>query len=235
MQPVTGATNAGRGPRRGSSDRIAGPEGDHAASSRSCFAGGLSSREIWQLLAPSHEGEHALDLAWAPVMASADRVRRVGFEPTSAFVAMVFETIAFASLATAARPHSRMTRRACEPIRCARSVNFAPGLGTAATFEDTMCGRYTLTNPDPVGLRARFDILESIEVDDEPRYNIAPTDPVLAVRPVRRRSRPRPAALGAGSRRLGGEEGPTPADQRPGRNPCDPAPRSPSRFVSGAA
>jgi putative SOS response-associated peptidase YedK len=45
-----------------------------------------------------------------------------------------------------------------------------------------MCGRYTLTNPDPVGLRARFDILESIAVDDEPRYNIAPTDPVLAVR-----------------------------------------------------
>ena len=32
---------------------------------------------------------------------------------------------------------------------------------------------------------------------------------------IRRRSRPRPAALGAGSRRLGGEEGPTPADQRP--------------------
>jgi putative SOS response-associated peptidase YedK len=45
-----------------------------------------------------------------------------------------------------------------------------------------MCGRYTLTNPDPLGLRARFDILESIEVADEPRYNIAPTDPVLAVR-----------------------------------------------------
>jgi putative SOS response-associated peptidase YedK len=45
-----------------------------------------------------------------------------------------------------------------------------------------MCGRYTLTNPDPARLRARFDILESIEVRDEPRYNIAPTDPVLAVR-----------------------------------------------------
>ena len=45
-----------------------------------------------------------------------------------------------------------------------------------------MCGRYTLTNPDPRGLRARFDILESVEVADEPRYNIAPTDPVLAVR-----------------------------------------------------
>jgi putative SOS response-associated peptidase YedK len=45
-----------------------------------------------------------------------------------------------------------------------------------------MCGRYTLANPDPAGLRARFDILESVEVDDPPRFNIAPTDPVLAVR-----------------------------------------------------
>ena len=45
-----------------------------------------------------------------------------------------------------------------------------------------MCGRYTLTNPDPVRLRGRFDILESIKVKDEPRFNIAPTDPVLAVR-----------------------------------------------------
>ena len=45
-----------------------------------------------------------------------------------------------------------------------------------------MCGRYTLTNPDPAGLRARFDVLESVDVADAPRYNIAPTDPVLAVR-----------------------------------------------------
>lgn len=45
-----------------------------------------------------------------------------------------------------------------------------------------MCGRYTLTNPDPAKLRARFDVAESVEVGDEPRYNIAPTDPVLAVR-----------------------------------------------------
>ncbi len=52
-----------------------------------------------------------------------------------------------------------------------------------------MCGRYTLTNPDPLRLRARFDILESVEGSDEPRFNIAPTDPVLAVRelePARR-------------------------------------------------
>jgi putative SOS response-associated peptidase YedK len=47
-----------------------------------------------------------------------------------------------------------------------------------------MCGRYTLTNPDPLRLRARFDILESIEVEAEPRFNIAPTDPVPAVRLV---------------------------------------------------
>ena len=45
-----------------------------------------------------------------------------------------------------------------------------------------MCGRYTLTNPDPLRLRARFDILESVEGNDPPRYNIAPTDPVFAVR-----------------------------------------------------
>ncbi len=45
-----------------------------------------------------------------------------------------------------------------------------------------MCGRYTLTNPDPLKLRARFDILESVEVKEQPRFNIAPTDPVLAVR-----------------------------------------------------
>src|SRR4051794_18925041 len=45
-----------------------------------------------------------------------------------------------------------------------------------------MCGRYTLTNPDPQKLRVRFDVAESVEVSDEPRFNIAPTDPVLAVR-----------------------------------------------------
>ena len=45
-----------------------------------------------------------------------------------------------------------------------------------------MCGRYTLSNPDPARMRARFDILESSEIAEEPRYNIAPTDPVVAVR-----------------------------------------------------
>jgi putative SOS response-associated peptidase YedK len=47
-----------------------------------------------------------------------------------------------------------------------------------------MCGRYTLTNPDPARLRARFDILESADeaAADDPRYNIAPTDPVPAIR-----------------------------------------------------
>ncbi len=46
-----------------------------------------------------------------------------------------------------------------------------------------MCGRYSLTDPDPARLRARFDILESSQITEEPRFNIAPTDPVLAVRP----------------------------------------------------
>lgn len=55
-------------------------------------------------------------------------------------------------------------------------------VGSNPTSGTEMCGRYTLTNPDPLRLRARFDILESIEVDDAPRFNIAPTDPVLAVR-----------------------------------------------------
>lgn len=47
-----------------------------------------------------------------------------------------------------------------------------------------MCGRYTLTNPDPAKLRARFEIAESTEIasGEGPRFNIAPTDPVLAVR-----------------------------------------------------
>jgi putative SOS response-associated peptidase YedK len=47
-----------------------------------------------------------------------------------------------------------------------------------------MCGRFTLTDPDPARLRARFDLDESVELEHEvPRYNIAPTDPVLAIRP----------------------------------------------------
>jgi len=46
-----------------------------------------------------------------------------------------------------------------------------------------VCGRYTLTNADPARIRARFGIEESVDLgEEEPRYNIAPTDPVLAVR-----------------------------------------------------
>jgi putative SOS response-associated peptidase YedK len=47
-----------------------------------------------------------------------------------------------------------------------------------------MCGRYTLTNADPARIQARFGIEESSKLADEeePRYNIAPTDPVLAIR-----------------------------------------------------
>jgi putative SOS response-associated peptidase YedK len=45
-----------------------------------------------------------------------------------------------------------------------------------------MCGRYTLTDPDPRLLRFRFGLTESAEIDQKPRYNVAPTDPVLAIR-----------------------------------------------------
>jgi putative SOS response-associated peptidase YedK len=45
-----------------------------------------------------------------------------------------------------------------------------------------MCGRFTLTDPDPRMLRYRFDLSESVEISQPARYNVAPTDPVLAVR-----------------------------------------------------
>ncbi|MEK6327110.1 MAG: SOS response-associated peptidase [Actinomycetota bacterium] len=47
-----------------------------------------------------------------------------------------------------------------------------------------MCGRFTLTDPGPARIRARFGLGESAELSaaEQPRYNIAPTDPVLAVR-----------------------------------------------------
>jgi putative SOS response-associated peptidase YedK len=45
-----------------------------------------------------------------------------------------------------------------------------------------VCGRFTLTDPDPRILRIRFDLSESAKIAEEPRFNIAPTDPVLAVR-----------------------------------------------------
>jgi putative SOS response-associated peptidase YedK len=46
-----------------------------------------------------------------------------------------------------------------------------------------MCGRFTLTDPDPRILKMRFDLRETAAIEDEkPRYNVAPTDSVLAVR-----------------------------------------------------
>ena len=42
-----------------------------------------------------------------------------------------------------------------------------------------MCGRYTLASPDHQAIRARFPVGESIEIRQ--RYNVAPTDEVLAV------------------------------------------------------
>jgi putative SOS response-associated peptidase YedK len=52
-----------------------------------------------------------------------------------------------------------------------------------------MCGRYTLTDPDPRLLRLRFGLSETVEIDQPPRYNVAPTDPVLAIRTDRQGNR----------------------------------------------
>lgn len=45
-----------------------------------------------------------------------------------------------------------------------------------------VCGRFTLTDPSPRRLTARFDLDGSFEIDERPRFNIAPTDPVIAIR-----------------------------------------------------
>ncbi len=42
-----------------------------------------------------------------------------------------------------------------------------------------MCGRYTLTAPDPARIRGRFPVGEGVEVRS--RFNVAPADDVLAV------------------------------------------------------
>jgi len=52
-----------------------------------------------------------------------------------------------------------------------------------------MCGRYTLTKIDPATLKARFGIDGRLDFDERPRFNIAPTDPVLAVREAADRRR----------------------------------------------
>jgi putative SOS response-associated peptidase YedK len=57
-----------------------------------------------------------------------------------------------------------------------------------------MCGRYTLTDPDPRLLRFRFGLRESVEIDQPPRFNVAPTDPVLAIR-LDREGAPEPGIL----------------------------------------
>ena len=45
-----------------------------------------------------------------------------------------------------------------------------------------MCGRYTLTKIDPATLKTRFGIDGRLDFDERPRFNIAPTDRVLAIR-----------------------------------------------------
>ncbi len=51
-----------------------------------------------------------------------------------------------------------------------------------------MCGRYTLTNPDPQAIRLRFGLPEEAVIEQPPRFNIAPTSEVLAIRQTPGRS-----------------------------------------------
>jgi putative SOS response-associated peptidase YedK len=55
-----------------------------------------------------------------------------------------------------------------------------------------MCGRYTLSAPDPAAVRSRFALEESIDVRQ--RFNVAPGDDVLAVT-TDREGRPRGETL----------------------------------------
>lgn len=57
-------------------------------------------------------------------------------------------------------------------------------VGSNPTSGIKMCGRYTLTDPDPRRLTMRFDLPEGAPLPDRPRFNIAPTTEVLAVREV---------------------------------------------------
>ncbi len=83
-------------------------------------------------------------------------------------------------------PQKAVPERACGFESHLRHCPAALPCVRRASLERTMCGRYTLTNPDPARLRARFDLDESVELEHEvPRYNIAPTDPVLAIRRTR--------------------------------------------------
>ena len=44
------------------------------------------------------------------------------------------------------------------------------------------CGHEHVPAADPARIRARFGLDESAKLEEEPRFNIAPTDPVLAIR-----------------------------------------------------
>ena len=66
-----------------------------------------------------------------------------------------------------------------------------------------MCGRYSLSSPDADLLRRRFEVGGSREFPNKPRFNIAPTDPVPAVRETARASATSASCAGAWSRGAG--------------------------------
>lgn len=57
-----------------------------------------------------------------------------------------------------------------------------PGWPRSPRYGGAICGRFTLTDPNPRRLASRFDLDGSFEIDERPRFNIAPTDSVIAIR-----------------------------------------------------
>ena len=151
-------------------------------------------------------------------------MRRVGFEPTCP-------------------EGQRLLRPPCKPVapppRARHSDDPAARMRRVESHRaslDRMCGRYTLTNPDPRRLRPRFDILESADVDERAALQHRADRPGARGPAARgRRPRARPAALGPGAGPLGREGVGPAADQRARRDARRASRRFASRFASGAA
>src|SRR5690606_24083638 len=65
------------------------------------------------------------------------------------------------------------------PGRGVQGRNVAPAPARRLRYPSSMCGRFTLA-VDAAELEAAFELASQVRL--EPRYNIAPTEPVAAVR-----------------------------------------------------
>ena len=97
-----------------------------------------------------------------------------------------------------------------------------------------MCGRYSLASPNPAMVRERFGL--GADVSLEPRYNIAPTQDVVAVTTDREGdAAPRRPALGSRAVLVQGTGERTEDDQRARRDAAAAAAPSVTHSRHGAA